>query len=53
MNQKVEPYRNAWESLVQKLKLHEKDPHVEIESSSNKMDSLQGRMFPEVWIIPT
>jgi hypothetical protein len=49
----IEPYRNAWASLVQKLKVHEKDPHAEIESSSNPMDSLQGFLLPEVWTVPT
>jgi hypothetical protein len=50
---KIEPYRNAWESLVQKLKIHEKYPHDEINSSSNPMDPLQGFLLPELWIVPT
>jgi hypothetical protein len=53
VDQCIEPYNNAGESLVQTLKLHEKAPHAEIESSSNPMDSLQGHHLPEVWIVPT
>jgi hypothetical protein len=34
------------------MKIHEKAPHVEIESSSNPMDSLQDCMLPEVWYVP-
>ena len=49
----IEPYNNAWASLVQKLKVHEKDPHAKIESSSNLMDPLQGCLLPKVWIVPT
>jgi cell wall assembly regulator SMI1 len=52
-DQKIEPYRNAWASLVQNLKVHEKASHAEIESSSNPVDSLQGSLFPKVWIVPT
>jgi hypothetical protein len=33
VDQNIEPYRNAWESLVQKMKVHEKDPHAKIKSS--------------------
>jgi hypothetical protein len=53
VDHKIEPYRNAWASLVQKMKVHEKDPHAEIESSSNPMYPLQGFLLPEVWIVPT
>jgi hypothetical protein len=35
------------------MKVHEKEPHVEIESSSNPMDSLQGFLLPEVWYVPS
>jgi hypothetical protein len=42
MDQKIEPYSNAWASQVLKMKVNEKAPHAEIESSSNPMDSLQG-----------
>jgi len=52
-DQNIEPYINAWESLVQKIKIHEKYPHAEIKSSSNPMDSLQGHLLLEVWIVPT
>jgi hypothetical protein len=51
LDQNIEPYNNAWASLVQKLEVHEKDPHVEIECSSNPMDSLQGFLLPEVWYV--
>jgi hypothetical protein len=44
---------NAWASQVQKLKIHEKAPHDEIESSSNPMDSLQGCLLPKVWYVPS
>jgi hypothetical protein len=44
----IEPYSNAWELWVQKLKVHERDPHDEIDSSSNPMDSLQGHLLHEV-----
>jgi hypothetical protein len=47
-DQYVEPYRNAWASQVLKMKVHEKAPHYEIESSLNPMDSLQGFLLPEV-----
>jgi hypothetical protein len=53
MDLKIEPYSNAWASQVQKMKLHERAPHDEIESSSNPMDSLQGFLLPEVWVMPT
>jgi hypothetical protein len=52
VDQKIEPYINAWASLVQKLRVHEKDPHVDIESL-NPMDPLQGFLLREVWIVPT
>jgi hypothetical protein len=48
LDQKIEPYSNAWASQVLNLKVHEKAPHVEIESSSNPMDSLQGYLLPKV-----
>jgi hypothetical protein len=48
VDHKIEPNRNAWASLVQKMKVHEKAPHAEIKSSSNPMDSLQGYLLPEV-----
>jgi hypothetical protein len=35
------------------MKVHEKAPHVEIESSSNPMDSLQGFLLPKVWFVPS
>jgi hypothetical protein len=35
------------------MKVHEKDPHAEIESSSNPMDSLQGFLLPKVWFVPS
>ena len=35
------------------MKVHEKAPHVEIKSSSNPMDSLQGHLLPEAWIVPS
>jgi hypothetical protein len=53
VDQNIEPYSNAWESLVQKVKLHEKDPHAKIKSSSNPKDPLQSHLLPEVWIVPT
>jgi hypothetical protein len=53
MDQYIEPYINAWASQVLKLKLHEKAPHAEIESSSNLMNSLQGCLLPEVWFVPS
>jgi hypothetical protein len=49
----IESYNNAWESKVQKIKVHEKDPRVEIESSLNSMDSLQGFLLLEVWSVPS
>jgi hypothetical protein len=52
-DQNIEPYRNEWASQVLKLKVHEKAHHVDIESSSNPMDSLQGYLFPEVLIVPS
>ena len=52
-DQKIEPYRNAWASQVMKLKIHEKAPHDEIESSLNPMYSLQGFLLPEVWSVPS
>jgi hypothetical protein len=48
VDRKIEPYRNAWESQVHNLKVHEKAPHDEIESSSNPMASLQGHLLPEL-----
>jgi hypothetical protein len=53
VDKNVEPYSNAWASLVQKMKVHEKDPHAKIDSSSNPMDPLQGGLLPKVWIVPT
>jgi hypothetical protein len=53
VDRKIEPYINAWASLVQKLKVHEKAYHAKIESSSKLMDSMQGRLLHEVWIVPT
>jgi hypothetical protein len=35
------------------MKLHEKDPHAKIKSSSNPKDPLQSCMLPEVWNMPT
>jgi hypothetical protein len=52
-DQNIEPYRNAWASLVHKLKVHDKVPHAEIESPLNTMDPLQGQLLHEVWIVPT
>jgi hypothetical protein len=49
----IKPYRNAWASQVLKLKVHEKAPHDEIDSSSNPMHSLQGCMVPKVWSVPS
>jgi hypothetical protein len=49
----IEPYRNAWASLVHNLKVHEKDPHAEIKSSSNPLYPLQGFLLPEVRTMPT
>jgi hypothetical protein len=34
------------------MKIHEKDPHADIESSSNPMDSLQGCLLPKVCYVP-
>jgi hypothetical protein len=48
VDKKIETYNNAWTSLAQKLKVHEKAPHDEIESSLNPMDSLQGYLLPKV-----
>jgi hypothetical protein len=45
-DQYINSYSNAWASQVLKLKIHEKDPHAEIESSPNPMDFLQGCLFP-------
>jgi hypothetical protein len=45
---KIEPYRNAGESMVHKLKVHEMTSHAKIESSSNPMDSLQGFVLPKL-----
>jgi hypothetical protein len=53
VDRNIETYSNAWVSLVQKMKIHEKDPYAKITFSSNPMDPLQGRLFPEVWIVPT
>ena len=53
VDQKIEPYNNAKASLIHKLKVHEKDPHAEIESSSNPMDPLQGNLLPKAWIVPS
>jgi hypothetical protein len=39
-DQNIEPYNNVVASMVQTMKLHEKSLHVEIDSSSNPMDSL-------------
>ena len=52
-DKKIEPYRNAWESQVLKIKVHEKAPCDKIESSSNPMNSLQGFLLPEVWYVPS
>jgi hypothetical protein len=52
VDQKIEPYKNAWESLVQKMKVHEKDPHSKIEFS-NPMDPQQGFLLLEVSIVTT
>jgi hypothetical protein len=38
---------------VLKLKVHEKAPHVEIESSLNPMDSLQDFLLAKVWYVPS
>jgi hypothetical protein len=35
------------------MKVREKAPHAEIESSSNPMDSLQGFLLLEVWYVPS
>jgi hypothetical protein len=40
-------------SLVEKMKLNEKDPLADIDSSSNPMDPVQGFLRPEVWTVPT
>jgi hypothetical protein len=53
VDQKIEPYSNEWESLVQKMKVHEKDIHAKMESSSNPKDPLQGFLLHEVLIVPT
>jgi hypothetical protein len=53
VDKKIEPYNNAWESLVHNMKVHEKDPHAEIESSLNPMDPLQGCLLHVVWTMPT
>jgi hypothetical protein len=53
MDQYIEPYSNAWASQVLKLKEHEKAPHVDIDSSSNPMDSMQGCLLPKVWFVPS
>jgi hypothetical protein len=53
VDQYIEPYSNAWASQVLKLKIHEKTPHAEIDSSSNPMDSLQHFLFAEVWSVPS
>jgi hypothetical protein len=50
---KTKSYSNAWALEVLKLKVHEKAPHVEIKSSSNPMDSLQGYLLPKVLIVPS
>jgi hypothetical protein len=52
-DQTIEPYKNAWALQVQNMKVHKKDSHVEIESSSNLMDSLQGLLLSEVWFVPS
>jgi hypothetical protein len=51
VDQWIEPYSNAWALQVLNLKVHEKAPHVEIESSLNPMDSLQGCLLLEVWFV--
>jgi hypothetical protein len=53
VDQNIEPYRNAWESQVENIKIHENASHVEIESSSNPMDPPQDFLLHEVWTIPT
>jgi hypothetical protein len=53
VDQNIEPYSNARASLVHKLKIHEKDPYVEIKSSSNPMDPMKGFLLPEVWTVTT
>jgi hypothetical protein len=35
------------------MKINEKDYHVQIESTSNTMDLLQGIIFPKVWTVLT
>jgi hypothetical protein len=35
------------------MKVHEKAPHVEIESYSNPMDSLEGFLLPKVGFVPS
>jgi hypothetical protein len=32
VDQNIEAYNNAWASLVQNMKVHDKDPHDEIDS---------------------
>jgi hypothetical protein len=44
----IEPYRNAGALVVHNLKVHEKGPHVEINSSLNPIDSLQEHLLHEV-----
>jgi hypothetical protein len=53
VDRKIEPYSNEWALLVQKLKVHEKAHHAEIESSSNPMDSLRGHLLPKAWVVPS
>jgi hypothetical protein len=53
VDQNIEPYINSWASLVQNLKVHKKDPHVDIESSLNPMDPLQVFLLPKMWTVPT
>jgi hypothetical protein len=53
LDQYIDPYSNAWASQVLKLKIHEKDPHAKIESSSNPMDSLQDFLLPKVCYVPS
>ena len=48
VDQYIEPYSNAWESKVLKMKVHEKALHAKIKSSSNPVDSLHGCLLPEV-----
>jgi hypothetical protein len=53
VDREIEPCINAWESIVQKLKVHDNVLHVEINSFSNPMDPLQGHLFLEAWNVPS